>query len=207
MVHHPSGRPKQLALRQNLLIKSSDAELWYATETASATSGAPIFNDSWQVVALHRGGAPARDRTGRILTTDGEPWIEGGDETRIVWRACVGSRASAILSRLVATSSAHPLIVELVGESERDANEAIVIPLGAGAGETPLSLGETPNGEAIDAMLRATRTTTSPPPTNGGAAHDGNGPADSVTVTVPLRITVRQGNGSSRAPAVGVDLS
>jgi hypothetical protein len=44
-------------------------------------------------------------------------------------------------------------------------------------------------------------------PPNGGTAHDGNGLADAVTVTVPLRITVRQGNGSSRAPAVGVNLS
>jgi endonuclease G len=207
MVHHPSGRPKQLALRQNLLIKSGDAELWYATETASATSGAPVFNDSWQVVALHRLGAPARDRTGRILTTDGEPWVAGGDETRIVWRAGVGSRANAILSRLVAANGEHPLIAEIVAESERDANEAIVIPLGAGAAEMLVSVGEAPNGDSVDAMLRATRTTASPPPTNGGTAHDGNGPADAVTVTVPLRITVRQGNGSSLAPAVGVNLS
>ena len=67
MIHHPGGAAKQAALRQNLLIKRSNGDLWYATETAPGSSGAPVFNDSWQVAAIHRTGAPARDRDGRVL--------------------------------------------------------------------------------------------------------------------------------------------
>ena len=186
MVHHPDGRPKQVALRQNLLISRADGDLWYATETAPASSGAPVFNDSWQVVGVHRLGAPARDRAGEVLTTDGERWTAAGDETRIVWRAGVATRAHQILSAL-AVHGEHPLIAELLAESERDAAEAIVVPLGSGA----------------DGRQHASVATS-----NGDGAHaDHNGQDEALTVTVPLRITVRQGNGSGRAPALGVNLS
>ncbi|MFL5612249.1 MAG: trypsin-like serine peptidase [Gemmatimonadaceae bacterium] len=176
MVHHPAGRPKQLVLRQNLLIRSSDAELWYVTETASASSGAPVFNDSWQVVAVHGIGAPARDRGGRVLTIDGEPWSDGGDEARIVWRAGVGTRASAIVACLAATNADHPLIAELLADSEVDACDAIVIPLGAGA--------DAPSPAEPDASFRVPHTV-AVPSANGA----------------PMRITVPQGNGSIHAPA------
>ena len=192
MVHHPDGRPKQMAVRQNLLISRNDCDLWYATETASASSGAPVFNDSWQVVGLHRVGAPARDRAGQVLTTDGERWTAESDETRIVWRAGVATRASAILRALATSCGEHPLIAELLAESERDAADAIVIPLGAG-------------GEADSPLSDTSRLASS---SNGGAVRDHHdGLEEALTVTVPLRITVRQSNGSGRAAAIGVNLS
>jgi endonuclease G, mitochondrial len=54
IVQHCGGRPKQLSLRQNLLITRTGPDLWYVSETATGSSGAPVFNDSWQVVAVHR---------------------------------------------------------------------------------------------------------------------------------------------------------
>ena len=189
MVHHPDGRPKQVALRQNLLISCAGADLWYATETAPASSGAPVFNDSWQVVGVHRLGAPARDRAGEVLTTDGERWMAAGDETRIVWRAGVATPAHTIVCALAAAHGEHPLIAELLAESERDAAEAIVIPLSSG----------------VDAAAHPRPFVAT---SNGGGAHaDHHGHDEALTVTVPLRITVRQGNGSGRAPALGVNLS
>lgn len=197
MVHHPAGRPKQLVLRQNLLIRSSETELWYATETASASSGAPVFNDSWQVVAVHGIGAPARDRGGRVLTIDGEPWIDGGDEARIVWRAGSGTRVSAIVACLAATNGDHPLVAELLAGADADASDAILIPLGAGAATSPQLEPEAP--------FRLPRTVVAH--STNGVGHDGHHDAETVTVTVPLRITVQQGNGASHPPAVGVNLS
>ncbi|HEY7235393.1 MAG TPA: serine protease [Gemmatimonadaceae bacterium] len=185
LVHHPGGNPKQISLRQNLLIRRDDAELWYATETATASSGAPMFNDSWQVVAVHRGGAPARDPAGRVLTVDGEPWVDGDDETRVVWRAGVGTRVCAIVRLLAAARGEHPLIADVLAASDVDAADAIAVPLRAGAADAA------PSG-------------------NGAGAHDPdetpNG-TPSLTVTVPLRITVRAGNGTEGEPAVGVNVS
>ena len=191
MVHHPDGRPKQVALRQNLLIsRAGGGDLWYATETAPASSGAPVFNDSWQVVGVHRLGAPARDRAGEVLTTDGERWTAAGEETRIVWRAGVATPAHEILRAVAAVHGEHPLIAELLAESERDAAEAIVVPLGSGAD------------------TGAPRAHPSLATSNGDGAHaNHNGQDEALTVPVPLRITVRQGNGSGRAPALGVNLS
>lgn len=193
LVHHPSGCAKQLALRQNLLIRSGDSDLWYASESAWPSSGAPLFNDSWQVVALHRVGAPARDRAGRVLTVDGGPWKEGDEEARVVWRAGVGTRTSAIVDCLAAAHGRHPLITDLLASADVDANDAIVLPLGAGAEraipETPavFATASGENGAAFD--------------------RDDHHTSSAVTVTVPLRITVRTANGSGRGPAVGVNLS
>jgi endonuclease G, mitochondrial len=201
MVHHPSGKPKQVVLRQNLLIRRDDEALWYATETASGSSGAPIFNDSWQVVGLHRVGAPARDRAGRILTVDGAPWLDGDDESRIVWRAGAGTRSCAILQCLAEANREHPLINELFAHSNVDANESIVIPLGAGVEGDGAARPEI----AADSLLRAGHTAHHTG--NGGPTHDASSVGEALTVTVPLRITVRQGDEAGREPALGVNLS
>jgi endonuclease G len=206
MVHHPGGRPKQLALRQNLLIKGGDADLWYATETASASSGAPVFNDSWQVVALHRVGVPARDRSGRVLTSDGEAWADGDEEAHIVWRAGVGTRAAVIVQCLAEASGEHPLIAEMLSGVDADASDAIVIPLGAGAERVANVDKPAENGNA-EGQARVLRTLALPS-SNGEGAHETHHQSiEAVTVTVPLRITVRQGNGSGCAAAIGVNLT
>jgi hypothetical protein len=207
-IHHPGGVPKQVALRQNLLIEIDRHDLWYVTETAAASSGAPLFNDSWQVVGMHRAGIPARDQDGAILTVDGEPWRESVDETRIVWRAGVGTRTATVLEALLAVHDGHPLVVELRAESGVDAAEAIVVPLGSGGERGKPS--EPPNGDVTPAASHAETESTgsTEPQLNGKSRHDSPVlEADALTVTVPLRITVRGGNGSGRRPAVGVDLS
>lgn len=205
MVHHPGGRPKQVALRQNLLIRSNDTDLWYATETAAGSSGAPVFNDSWQAVALHRAGAPARDRSGHVLTVDGEPWTDGADEARIVWRAGVATHTAAIVQCLAATHAEHPLIAALLADvADRDASEAIVVPLGAGADGVG-DAARVPNDERIDKLPHPPRPTIAA--SSNGDGQDGHHAAEAVTVTVPLRITVRQSNGAGRAPALAVNLS
>ena len=208
MVHHPDGRPKQVAIRQNLLISRTVGDLWYATETAPASSGAPVFNDSWQVVGVHRLGAPARDRAGDVLTTDGERWTAACDETRVVWRAGVATRTPEVLHALAELHHEHPLIAELLAESERDAAEAIVVPLGSGgdADSSRVTMEQTDQGPIAPAAPAARQPSVAT--SNGDGAHaDHNGQDGALTVTVPLRITVRQGNGAGREPAVGVNLS
>lgn len=209
MIHHPGGAWKQVALRQNLLIDHRRHDLWYATEAAAGTSGAPIFNDSWQVVAIHRAGVAARDSGGEILTLDGEPWSEDLDESRIVWRAGVGTSTNAVLESLAAACGEHPLVSALLAEADADASDAIVVPLGSGAERSRSGESSTRENGAIPAPAHAIQDPASSlPRTNGNAGHPAVLPAgDAVTVTVPLRITVRASNGSSRVPTVGVDVS
>lgn len=55
ILQHPQGGPKKVALRNNLLSGANQQELRYFTDTRPGSSGAPVLNDSWQVVGLHRG--------------------------------------------------------------------------------------------------------------------------------------------------------
>ena len=207
LVHHPAGRGKQVSLRQNLLIGGEEGRLWYAAEAAAGSSGAPVFNDAWQVVALHCLGAPERDRAGDILTLDGAAWTPSTDESEVVWRATMGTRASAIVRTLREAFGHHPFVRELLADASAEAAEAVVLPLGSGVS---VAAGRLPaEGEV------ATRSPISVPPGlgTGEVSENGNGTGghsqsnESITITVPLRITVRPGETGGRRPEVGVNLS
>jgi endonuclease G len=60
IIQHPSGGDKQIALRENQLLKIDTHTLWYRTDTSPGSSGSPVFNDVWQVVALHHSGVPKK---------------------------------------------------------------------------------------------------------------------------------------------------
>lgn len=59
IVQHPGGQKKQVALRDNRIVDVFDAFLHYAADTELGSSGSPVFNDQWELVALHHASAPA----------------------------------------------------------------------------------------------------------------------------------------------------
>lgn len=56
IIQHPGGGPKQIALSHNLVAFVNDKRLQYLTDTLNGSSGSPVFNTDWQVVALHHKG-------------------------------------------------------------------------------------------------------------------------------------------------------
>lgn len=55
IIQHPLGGPKRVALRDNLVLQPrAPRELVYMTDTTIGSSGAPVLDDQWRVVALHR---------------------------------------------------------------------------------------------------------------------------------------------------------
>jgi endonuclease G, mitochondrial len=100
IIQHPSGEPKQLALRENQVVDLLDNFLHYLTDTAPGSSGSPVFNDQWELVALHHSGVPARDDRGNILTIDNKIWQPDLGESRIKWLANEGARISRIVEHL-----------------------------------------------------------------------------------------------------------
>lgn len=54
IVQHPERRPKQLAIRNNAVAAARDHDLAYFTDTSGGSSGSPVCNDDWEVVALHK---------------------------------------------------------------------------------------------------------------------------------------------------------
>ncbi|UBU08489.1 DNA/RNA non-specific endonuclease [Nonomuraea gerenzanensis] len=58
IVQHPGGEKKQVALRENRIVDILDSFLHYQTDTEPGSSGSPVFNDQWEIVALHHAGVP-----------------------------------------------------------------------------------------------------------------------------------------------------
>jgi V8-like Glu-specific endopeptidase len=53
IIQHPSGGDKRIALRANEVLDQQSQFLYYTTDTEPGSSGSPVFNRDWKVVALH----------------------------------------------------------------------------------------------------------------------------------------------------------
>jgi endonuclease G len=104
IVQHPGGERRQFSIRENRLCRILDQFIWYQSDTAPGSSGAPAFNDSFQVVALHHSGAANRNDQGLYVLRDGTTVksLEGVDDSRIDWVANEGLRISLLCSFLQA---------------------------------------------------------------------------------------------------------
>ncbi|MEP7231908.1 MAG: DNA/RNA non-specific endonuclease [Ginsengibacter sp.] len=103
IIHHPDGDFKQLSIRENLFVKITPTSIWYQTDTAPGSSGSPVFNDQWQVVALHHMGVGRKNEAGEYIDKDGKviPKLNGKiDASKVVWDANEGIRISVILKDL-----------------------------------------------------------------------------------------------------------
>jgi endonuclease G len=56
IIQHPNGGLKQIALTANQVVSSWEHRLHYTTDTMPGSSGSPVFNDLWQVIAIHHAG-------------------------------------------------------------------------------------------------------------------------------------------------------
>jgi endonuclease G, mitochondrial len=92
IIQHPGGQHKQLSVRNNLLTYRTNRTLLYETDTKEGSSGSPVFNDDWDVVALHHYGEPFSER----VDENGKPFPIEVNE---------GIRISAIYADLAARAS------------------------------------------------------------------------------------------------------
>lgn len=100
IVQHPQGRSKEIACRANRIIRRQGIYIHYAADTDPGSSGAPVFSDEWELVALHHAGVRATDDNGRILNKAGGIWDENEGDDAIKWEANEGIRISAIVENL-----------------------------------------------------------------------------------------------------------
>jgi hypothetical protein len=68
IIQHPNGLPKQVALHHNLVTYVDDRVIQYLTDTEPGSSGSPVFDTDWNVVAVHHlGGDLVVPGTGQTM--------------------------------------------------------------------------------------------------------------------------------------------
>ncbi len=91
VIQHPDGRPKEIVLHQNEVTAVFPNVVHYRADTEPGSSGSPVFNNQWQLIALHHAGGKQAP-SGEWLSN------EGIRLDRIV--ADIRTRASAITGEL-----------------------------------------------------------------------------------------------------------
>jgi len=72
IIQHPEGEVKQIALTANEVIGQLNQYIFYKTDTKRGSSGSPIFNNNWKVVAIHHAGKGAEDGGGLVINARGD---------------------------------------------------------------------------------------------------------------------------------------
>lgn len=124
IIQHPKGQRKQICIRENRLLKFVDERhVTYTSDTVPGSSGSPVFNNRWDVVALHHSGVPKSvvDSDGRTLwvKVDGttmEPPADGmiREELDLQWLCNEGVRMSAIAAALAAHGAGNELATRVL---------------------------------------------------------------------------------------------
>jgi len=169
IVQHPGGRPKMIAIRNNLLSYRTPTTLLYETDTETGSSGAPVLNDDWDVVALHHWAAPMLERTDEA----GRPIPSTVNE---------GVRISAIVEDLASRRDALRL------DQRQLLDEVLSPPPPAPPGGRRLSPPHRAGPEVLSAGTAAREPEGGP---SMALEHD----QDGIKLTIPLEITVRLGAG------------
>ncbi|MEY2883094.1 MAG: hypothetical protein RL490_818 [Pseudomonadota bacterium] len=198
IIQHPLGREKEIVLRENRVLdlktgtdSGGDAIgsfIHYQGDTEKGSSGSPVFNDQWEVIALHHSGVPRRSAAGEWLNREGNVWDRASQPlAEIDWIANEGVRVSGLVAALSAASvdpAAAPLLQKVL----------------AGVAPEPGPLGTPDPREALPATTPTATPTATPSP--AAEAHDiAITAGGSTTITVPLRLTIAiSADAPTRAP-------
>ena len=71
IIQHPNGGPKAVTVRENKVSSIFDDFVHYLTDTEPGSSGSPVFNDQWIVVALHHSGVPDPNKKNAWIANEG----------------------------------------------------------------------------------------------------------------------------------------
>ena len=99
IIQHPEGNYKQIVLSGNQVLALSRDDFLYDADTLPGSSGAPVFNREWEIVALHRRSVPHLV-DGKIVTKGGQVWTRGVPDSEILWVGNLGTRVSSLVRHI-----------------------------------------------------------------------------------------------------------
>lgn len=75
VIQHPNGQPMKVVMTQNYVAGDmTDTRVHYVADTMQGSSGSPVFNRNWEIVALHHSGRPHPPET---VAAVGKRWWKG----------------------------------------------------------------------------------------------------------------------------------
>ena len=70
IIQHPQGRRKEIAVQQNRIDRIFGDVVRYTTDTEPGSSGSPVFNNAWDLLAIHHAGGD-RQPDGTWINNEG----------------------------------------------------------------------------------------------------------------------------------------
>ncbi|MWA05324.1 endonuclease [Actinomadura sp. LD22] len=202
IVQHPGGGRKQVALRENRIVDVLDQYLHYAADTEPGSSGSPVFNDQWEIVALHHASVPAPEHAdlGGVINEG----VRISRICRLVREAALPAPQRALADLAFAPETAALAAPAPVGPPAAATPAAVPPQAGGARAGTPVlqsasAVPATPpsSSAAGTATPRATATPLATAEVHTAARHG------EVAVSIPLEITVRLGTGGGDGAAGG----
>lgn len=151
IIQHPEGGYKQIVLGNNRVLELVEHFFLYEADTLPGSSGAPVYNRQWEIVALHRRSVP-RVVDGNIMTKGGQVWREGIPTRQIDWIGNEGTRVSSLVRHLRDQPLAGPqaaLRRELLERPAPQPFQVATEAIGRGAGHA-VTLGNGQGGNGAD---------------------------------------------------------
>ena len=75
IIQHPRGRPKEVALQDNRVVKVDHVVVHYSCDTEPGSSGSPVFDNQWRLVALHHASVATDAASGGRAAWLARGWI------------------------------------------------------------------------------------------------------------------------------------
>lgn len=203
IIQHPDGQPMQIALRENQVTRFQDADpfVQYEADTAHGSSGAPVFNDSLQIAALHSGGRIQRTADGEYVLRGGgsTPSLKGLSETDVVWEANAGVRVSFICRLLLEKarqeySDTVPVLQQAMAGGDVLSRAVVAARTGTGPPAPPAAPPAPPSPQSPEnESMSESSITTQPRESTGTLSGDGRG----ITIPLTLRVTLEDPRAAS----------
>jgi endonuclease G len=146
IIQHPNGNDKAIVVHNSNLLHLEngtdiDKYCYYSGDTEEGSSGSPVFNSRWEIVALHHKAVPKTDHNGNIVDSNGQAMSEKRYKENpedIAYEANEGIRVSRLVQAIKDSAINDPTQKKIRDDLIKLWNEPAAHKLGLKAAEVKM---------------------------------------------------------------------